>query len=149
MDHDPQWRKLIARFQREQLHSAAQSGDLAEVDRLLAAKYPVNKFDSIGKTPLHYAAAGGHFEVVDRLLKAGANVNAHDERQIGDTPLNDIAGECIFEMAKKLIDAGADPTIPGWMQMTAVDRVNRRKDANAKKVQQLLHAAAKQRTTDH
>src|SRR5438094_10189471 len=111
MSHD-----LTAQFQREQLHEAAQDGDLARVDELLKQKYPVNRFDFLGKTPLHYAVQGGHLHVVDRLIEAGANVNAHDERWAGNTPLSDNVRDCTYEMTKRLIDAGADPTIPGWMQ---------------------------------
>jgi ankyrin repeat protein len=138
-------REFMARLQREQLHDAAGKGDLAEVERLLQAKYPVNRFDTLGWTPLHHAVRGGHLHVVDRLLKAGANVNAHDERDIGNTPLADNVRECSFEMAKRLIDDGADPTIRGWMQLSALDQVMDRKDADAGKVQRLLKAAVEGR----
>lgn len=136
-------RDLDARYQREQLHRAAQDGDWAAIEALLARKYPVNRFDDLGKTPLHYAVQSGRVDVVDRLLKAGANVNAHDERLLGNTPLADNAEKCSFEMAKRLVDAGADPTIQGWMQLTAIDRAAKREDADAKKVQHLLQNAAK------
>src|SRR5438045_1334334 len=130
-------RKLEAQFQRQQLHWAAQCGDLANVERLLLQKYPVNRFDDLGNTPLHYAVQKGNLEIVERLLEAGANVNALDERTIGNTPLSDNINQCSFEMARRLIDAGADPTIPGWMQLTAMDRLAERKDADARKIQRL------------
>jgi len=138
-------RDLIAHLQREQLHRAAQDGDLERVKDLLQRKYPVNRFDCLGKTSLHYAVQGGHVHVVDCLIKAGADVNAHDERVIGNTPLSDNARECSFEIAKLLIEAGADPTIPGWMQLNALDRAMRRTDADARKVQRLLQQAAARR----
>jgi ankyrin repeat protein len=138
-------RDLIAEFQREQLHRAAGDGDLTRVRELLAAGYPVNRFNGLGKTPFHYAVAGEHFAAVEALLRAGANVNAHDERVIGDTPLGDCAESCSLEMAKRLIDAGADPTIPGWMMLTAVDRVRNRKRADGRQVLALLEAAAARR----
>lgn len=140
MSHD-----LDAQFQREQLHRAAQEGDLAAMEALLTRKYPVNRFDDLGKTPLHYAVQSGRLDVVERLIKAGANVNAHDERLLGDTPFADNAAKCSFEMAKRLVDAGADPTIQGWMQLTALDRAAKRADADAKRIQQLLAAAARGR----
>lgn len=127
--------EFAATFQREQLHSAAQAGDLAAVDRWLAAKYPVNRFDEIGKTPLHYAIAQGHLDVVDRLLSAGADINAHDERWAGNTPLADSIETMSPEMVRKLLDAGADPTIRGWMQLSAIDRATQRKDADAPRIQ--------------
>ena len=135
-------REFTAEFQRERLHSAAQHGDLALVEKWLSAKYPVNRFDSLGDTPLHYAVRGEHFDVVERLLEAGADVNAHDERVIGNTPLRDAIHQCSYRMAKRLIDAGADPTIPGWMQMSAIDSAMQRKDADAKKILRLLREAA-------
>jgi len=135
-------RGLSAEFQRKQLHRAAQDGDLARVNDLIERKYPVNRFDGLGKTPLHYAVQGNRLEVARRLIQAGANVNAHDERVIGDTPLSDYARECAYEMAKLLIDAGADPTIRGWMQMNAIDQARQRTDANARKIVWLLEGAA-------
>jgi ankyrin repeat protein len=136
-------RDFEAQFQREQLHSAAQDGDLAKIEDLVRRKYPLNRFDELGKTPLHYAVQENHLEVVKWLLDAGANVNAHDERVIGNTPLRDYVHECTFEMAKCLIDAGADPKIRGWMQMNAIDSARLRKDANEKKILRLLEEAAK------
>src|SRR6476661_8281497 len=131
-------RELTAQFQREQLHRAAQDGDLARVNDLIEREYPLNRFDDLGKTPLHYAVQGNRLEVVKRLIEAGANVNAHDERVIGNTPLGDNARECSYEMAKVLIEAGADPTVRGWIQMNALDRARERKDANALKIIRLL-----------
>lgn len=135
-------RDLVAQFQREQLQGAAATGDLTRVDELLRRGYPVNRFDDLGKTPLHYAVERGHIAVVERLIAAGANVNAHDQRVIGNTPLSDSAGECSYEMARRLVDAGADPTIPGWMQLTALDRARKRTDADAPRIRQLLQRAA-------
>src|SRR5688572_28658565 len=138
-------RDWTAQFQREQLHRAAQDGDLARVNDLIERKYPVNRFDDLGMTPLHYAVQDNRVEVANRLIEAGANVNAHDERRIGNTPLSEHARKCSFEMAKVLIDAGADPTIRGWMQMNAIDRAREREDANARKVLRLLEEAAARR----
>lgn len=136
---------LKAQFQREQLHRAAEDGNLARVEELIRRKYPVNRFDDLGKTPFHYAVAGGHLAGVDRLIRAGADVNAHDERVIGNTPLADDAGDCSFEMAERLVAAGADPTIPGWMQLNALDHAADRKDAEGEKVLRLLKGAARAR----
>ena len=140
MAHD-----LSAQFQREQLHQAAQARDLVRVEDLLRRKYPVNRFDDLGKTPLHYAVRHGHFAVVHRLLRAGANVNANDERVVGNTPLSDNVRDISFEMIKCLLEAGADPTIRGWMQLNALDRAADRKDADARKIQRLLQAAVERR----
>lgn len=130
-------------FERERLHFAAQAGDIEEVKRLLAVGHLCNEFDELGKTPLPYAAACGHVDVLQLLLASGADVNAHDERVIGNTPLREVADTCSFEVAKILIDAGADPTIPGWMQITALHKVRERKQPEGLLVRQLLENAAK------
>ena len=135
-------RDLTAQFQREQLHRAAQEGDLARVNDLIQHNYPLNRFDDLGKTPLHYAVQENRLGVVKRLLEAGADVNAHDQRVIGNTPLSDNARECTYEMAKLLIDSGADPTLRGWMQLNALDRARERKDVDVRKIIRLLEEAA-------
>ena len=38
-------------FEKEQLHFAAQDGDLNRVMELVAKGYPINAFDDIDKTP--------------------------------------------------------------------------------------------------
>jgi len=141
----PMSRAWIAYFQRTQLHRAARDGDAARVRELLQRKYPVNRFNEDGKTALHYAVAGEHLAIVDLLLAAGADVNARDERVIGDTPLGEYAGSCSVEMAKRLVDAGADPTIAGWMRLTALDKAAERKRADGKQVLRLLEEAARER----
>ena len=135
-------RDLVAQLQREQLHRAAQEGDLARVSDLIERKYPLNRFDQLGKTPLHSAVQYNRLEVVDLLIEAGANVNAHAERVIGNTPLGDNARECTYEVAEALVDAGADPTIRGWMRLNALDRARERRDAEAPKIVRLLEGAA-------
>jgi ankyrin repeat protein len=129
-------------FEREQLHFAAQDGDVEEVKRLLNVGYQPNVFDELGKTPLHYAAEHGHLDVLRTLIALGADVNAHDERVIGNTPLREVAGNCSYDVAKILIDAGADPTIPGWMQITALHKARERKRPEGLRVCQLLEQAA-------
>ena len=130
-------------LRREELHLAAQDGDLGEVTRLLSEGHAANVFDELGKTPLHYAAKGGHLDVMRLLLAAGADVNAHDERVIGDTVLGEVAANCSFDVAKILVDAGADPTIPGWMMLTALDRSKERKKPEGVRVHELLVQTAR------
>ena len=96
----------------------------------------------MGLTPLHYAARKGHLEVAACLLAAGADVNAHDEAMIGETPLGEVAGNCSLEMARLLVEAGADPTIEGWMHLTALHRSADRQRLDGPAVHALLVEAA-------
>jgi len=131
-------------YERERLHHAAGEGDLEKVRRLLEEGCPINAFeDGLSRTPLHCAAIGNHPDVVRYLIKAGADVNAHEEEKIGNTVLREIAENCSLEMARILVEAGADPTIPGWMQLTALDKSARRKKPEGQKVHKLLCEAAK------
>jgi ankyrin repeat protein len=132
-------------FEKEQLHFAVQDGDVVRVKQLLAEGAAVNAWDEDGYTPLHYAAMKGHLEIMQILIAAGADVNAHrdDEEHIDNTPLREVAGNCSVEVAKLLVDAGADPTIPGWMQLTALHQASERKGPEGVKVHQLLEQAAR------
>ena len=130
-------------FERERLHFAAADGDMARVLALIAEGAPLDAFDDLGRTALHYAAERGHLDIMRALVDAGADVNAHDESRIGDTPLRSVAGNCSYAVAKLLVDAGADPSIPGWMQLTALDASRDRKKPEGKRVHDLLERAAK------
>jgi ankyrin repeat protein len=116
---------------------------MESIDLLLSEGARVNQFDDLSYTPLHYAAVGGHTSVVDRLIQAGAEVNANLEERIGDTALKEAAGTCSLEMARILVDAGADPTITGWMGLTALDCSVERADEEGKAVHHLLLEVAK------
>ena len=105
-------------FQRERLHSAAQSGDLIAVQGFLDQGCPVNAFDELGNTPLHCAVRGECFEVVRLLLRYGADVNAHDERVIGNTPLAEAAPTCSLQMARLLVEAGPTRRFEGGCSST-------------------------------
>jgi len=61
------------------LHAAAQRGDLAQLDRLLAAKADVNVRDPHGRTALHVATFAKQREVIRRLAKAGADLGALED----------------------------------------------------------------------
>ena len=130
-------------FENELLHFAAQDGDIAEVRRLVAEGRNVNDYDDLGMTPLHYAVKEEHFEVAQFLIEHGADVNAHHEPTISNTPLAEVAETCSLRMAQLLIDAGADPTIRGWMQLTALDRAKGRKRDDGPDVYELLLRASR------
>ncbi len=124
--------------QREQLHLAAAEGDLAQVGAMLAAGADVTAFDDLGCTPLHHAIEQGHVEIALALLAAGADINARDIARVGETPLGHVVNDCSVAIAKFLMEHGADPATPGWMQLTALDRAARRRDAAAVEVLRVL-----------
>ncbi len=130
-------------FEKERLHFAAGDGDLKQIRLLLAKGYGVNAFDSLSYTPLHYAAKNNHIDAARYLIGAGADVNAHDERKIGTTALRLIVENCSLEMARLFIEAGADPTIPGSMGTTALQKASGRKRGDGPSVYALLLAASK------
>jgi ankyrin repeat protein len=127
----------------DDLHWAAERGDIATVQAFLAVGHDPNAFDDISFTPLHYAAREGRLEVIRLLLQASADVNAHDEPRIGDTPLGYVAGDCSLVVAQALLAAGADPTIRGWMQLCALDRAENRQTEEGRRVYELLSTSAR------
>lgn len=131
-------------FQEEKLHFAAEEGDLKKVKELVEQGRDINAVDEgMNITPLHYAVREEHYDVVEYLISIGANVNAHVEELIGETPLGDVAPTCSYRMADLLVKAGADPTIPGCLQITALDSAKKRKDQEGIKVYELLAYYAK------
>ncbi len=63
------------------LVEAAARGDLAAVERALAAGAPLEARDGSGRTALLAATQGGHASVARRLIERGADVNAQDQIQ--------------------------------------------------------------------
>lgn len=93
-----------------ELHFAAQKGDLATAQNLIARGADVNIRDENGNTPLKYASAEPHPEMLRLLLNHGAQPNLADHR--GFTPLHCVAGHGFYDealdMADILISAGAN-----------------------------------------
>jgi len=56
------------------LHAAAHRGDVADIERLIAAKADLNARDPYGRTPLHVATHAGKVDAIRVLAKAGANL---------------------------------------------------------------------------
>jgi ankyrin repeat protein len=72
-------RTVDAALHSTPLHMAAHRGQLAVVERLLAAGADVHAREGCsGTTALHWAAEGGRVAIVERLLAAGAELEARD-----------------------------------------------------------------------
>ena len=56
------------------LHAAANRGDVAAIEKLVASKADVNARDGYGRTPLHVATFAKQRDVIRALAKAGANL---------------------------------------------------------------------------
>jgi len=110
--------------QDEILHSAAREGNVEMLAFLLknGGLEFIDQFDSLAFTPLTCAASEGQLGAMKLLIDSGANVNAVNVREIGNTALREVVGDGNIEVIETLLRAGADPHIPGWMQMTAVDK---------------------------
>ena len=75
------------------LYSASLHGNVAEVDRLIAAGANVNSrsLQNSDETPLHPAVDKGHVEVVRHLLRAGAIPELRNLQ--GDRPVDFLQGQ--------------------------------------------------------
>ena len=124
--------RLGARVSEEQpqgglgtsVHLAAAHGYTGALKELLSAdgKVSLNAFDDLSRTPLICAVQKGHIAEASMLLEASADVDAHDDRRIGNTALNEAVQSGNEAMVRLLLKYGADPTVPGWMQLSALDR---------------------------
>lgn len=106
------------------LHDAAQAGDIMMVDFFLDHECPatLESYDDISNTPLIRASHHGRAKVVVRLLAARVNPNSNDKERIGNTAIREAVRGGHTEIVSLLLRAGADPTIPGWMNISAVDQ---------------------------
>src|SRR5512145_3545966 len=63
------------------LHAAAAAGNVAEIERLVAAGAHREARDGNGRTPLHVAAYRRQYDAARVLMKRGANPNALDAQR--------------------------------------------------------------------
>lgn len=66
------------------LIQAAEQGDTAAIERLIAGGVAIDATDAAGQTPLLRAVQNNHLTAATRLIDAGANINAQAANQ--DTP---------------------------------------------------------------
>ncbi|HZP23310.1 MAG TPA: ankyrin repeat domain-containing protein [Terriglobales bacterium] len=110
----PELRAQLTEEHYGALHRAAETGDTAALDVMLACGFDPNRpDDSIGKTVLHSAAHEAQIDAVRLLLQRGASVTVTD-REFQGTPLLWAAdgartrGDRNYDgVAKLLLDAGS------------------------------------------
>lgn len=68
-----------------EVRGAAESGDVAQLRKLLETRVDIDSRDDLGRTALMLATLRGHAQAVDLLLEKGADPNVADNR--GVTPL--------------------------------------------------------------
>ena len=125
-------------FEQERLHRAAADGDIAEMQRLVAAGYDLHKFDDLQYTPLHYTVLEDRYKAAEWLIEVGTAIDIHNPELIGETPLGLAVRRDYPEMVELLLKHGADPDIKGWMANTARSRADHRKDDEGRAISALI-----------
>ena len=125
-------------YEAEQLIFAAQDGDIARMNDLLASGYDLNLMDVISKGALHYAVEREHYNAAEWLIAQGATVDLRDGNMAGDTPTKLAAEGNYPEIAELLLRNGADPDVWGWMGVTARMRADQRTDSEGKAIARLF-----------
>jgi hypothetical protein len=87
------------------LHAAAASGNLAEIERLLAAGADREARDGNGRTPLHAAVYRKQRDAARLLLAKGANANAFDRQRYDVVTIAAVADD--VPTLKLVLEGGA------------------------------------------
>lgn len=87
------------------LHAAAHRGDVAEINRLIAAKADINARDGYGRTPLHVATHAGKVEAIRTLAKAGADMGLLEKDRYDAVTIAAVANN--EDALRALLAAGA------------------------------------------
>jgi uncharacterized protein len=122
----------------EELCNAAGRGDVAEIERQIAAGADPNALVN-DLTPLQRAAQNGHVAAIAALVKAGARVDGADS--YGQTPLMWAAAKDHTAVIDTLVAAGADVHRARTDGDTALHLASMRGKLDAARV--LLEAGAK------
>jgi ankyrin repeat protein len=89
------------------LHDAAARGDVAGIEKLVAAGEKPNIQDSNSRTPLHVAVFRRHHAAVRALIRLGADANALDAQHYDVVTIAAVDND--LEMLKIALDGGGNP----------------------------------------
>ena len=89
------------------LHAAAQTGDVAAIEKLAAGGAAIDARDGNGRTPLHVAAYAKQRAAMRTLVKRGADPRALDTQRYDTVTIAAAADD--VETMKVAIAIGADP----------------------------------------
>jgi len=110
---------LAATLTAGEIHEAIRRGDLAEIERLVAAdKSLLGAKDTDGSPPLNLAAQAGNIAIAKYLLEAGADLNGGDNERSNALHLAASGGQ--NEMIDFLLSKGMDVNSTDANGMTAV-----------------------------
>ena len=91
------------------LHAAAGDGDVAGIERLIAAGLPIDAQDADGRTPVMVATVARRTDAVRALVDAGADVDLRDNRL--DNVFLYAGAEGLLDILRIANEAGADPAL--------------------------------------
>jgi hypothetical protein len=89
------------------LHAAAATGNVAEIERLIAGGANREQRDGNGRTPLHVAAYRRQYEAARVLMKRGANPNALDAQRYDIVTIAAVADD--VPMLEVALEGGTSP----------------------------------------
>jgi hypothetical protein len=118
LDHRSSYSVKIIDPEVTPLMHAAEDGDNASVERLIAEGVNVNAQDQRGWTALMHVGMQGQATEAKALLAAGADPNMKDHE--GRTAFLWAAWSCRSDVAMALIDAGADVDVTDKYGSTAL-----------------------------
>ncbi|MBK9571780.1 MAG: ankyrin repeat domain-containing protein [Rhodoferax sp.] len=91
------------------LHSAAHTGDVAQLQKLINARVDLNVRDEFGRTPLHVATFARQREAIRLLTKAGANLALLENDRYDAVTIAAVAGD--EETLRLLLAKGASAAL--------------------------------------
>lgn len=114
----------MPKYDKDELHKAANKGDIEKVKEILKTKIDVDERDSFGGTALHAAMFQDNIKIVKILIENGFDINAKGISN-GYTPLHDAVWANNLEAVKVLVENGADTNIKAKDGLTPIQKAEK------------------------